>query len=46
MSTFLHGYLDETTYMARPKGYEVEGQENKACLLKMSFYGLKESPEQ
>jgi hypothetical protein len=40
-TTFLHDYLDETIYMDQPEGYEVEGQEKKACLLKKSLYGLK-----
>lgn len=30
--------------MKQPLGFEVEGQENKVCLLKRSLYGLKQSP--
>ncbi|KAI3727128.1 hypothetical protein L1987_66937 [Smallanthus sonchifolius] len=45
-TTFLHGYLDEQIYMSQPKGFEVEGQEDKVCLLKRSLYGLKQSPRQ
>ncbi|KAJ0522195.1 putative RNA-directed DNA polymerase [Helianthus annuus] len=45
-TAFLHGNLDEKIYMAQPKGYEVKGQEDKACLLKRSLYGLKQSPRQ
>ncbi|GJT27717.1 retrotransposon protein, putative, ty1-copia subclass [Tanacetum coccineum] len=43
--TFLHGNLDETIYMRQPPGFE-EGTGNKACLLKKSLYGLKQSPRQ
>ena len=45
-TAFLHGNLEEKIYMAQPKGYEVKGQEDKACLLKRSLYGLKQSPRQ
>nr|GFC66182.1 retrotransposon protein, putative, Ty1-copia subclass [Tanacetum cinerariifolium] len=40
-TTFLHGNLEEVIYMKQPPGYE---QGNKVCLLKKSFYGLKQSP--
>nr|GEV42923.1 retrotransposon protein, putative, Ty1-copia subclass [Tanacetum cinerariifolium] len=36
---FLHGNLEETTYMRQPPGFE-EGTCNKVCLLKKSLYGL------
>ncbi|KAJ0920711.1 putative phosphoglycerate kinase [Helianthus annuus] len=45
-TAFLHGNLEEKIYMAQPKGYEIKGQEDKACLLKRSLYGLKQSPRQ
>nr|GEW78285.1 retrotransposon protein, putative, Ty1-copia subclass [Tanacetum cinerariifolium] len=42
-TAFLHGNLEEVIYMRQPPGYE---QGNKACLLKKSLYGLKQSPRQ
>nr|GEY42159.1 retrotransposon protein, putative, Ty1-copia subclass [Tanacetum cinerariifolium] len=42
-TTFLHGNLEEVTYMRQPLGYE---QGNNVCLLKKSLYGLKQSPRQ
>nr|GEW45409.1 retrotransposon protein, putative, Ty1-copia subclass [Tanacetum cinerariifolium] len=42
-TTFLHENLEEVIYMRQPPGYE---QGNKVCLLKKSFYGLKQSPRQ
>jgi len=43
---FLHGELEEKIYMKQPEGYIQEGQGNKVCLLKKSFYELKRSPRQ
>ncbi|KAJ0489574.1 putative RNA-directed DNA polymerase [Helianthus annuus] len=45
-TTFLHGNLEENIYMRQPPGFEVEGQDDKVCLLKKSLYGLKQSPRQ
>nr|GEX13258.1 retrovirus-related Pol polyprotein from transposon TNT 1-94 [Tanacetum cinerariifolium] len=42
-TAFLHGNLEEVIYMRQPPGYE---QGNKVCLLKKSFYGLKQLPRQ
>ncbi|GKC81663.1 retrovirus-related pol polyprotein from transposon TNT 1-94, partial [Tanacetum coccineum] len=42
-TAFFHGNLEEVIYMRQPPGYE---QGNKVCLLKKSFYGLKQSPRQ
>ncbi|KAI3450228.1 hypothetical protein Pfo_006893 [Paulownia fortunei] len=33
-------------YMDQPKGYITLENKNKVCLLKRSFYGLKQSPRQ
>lgn len=43
-TAFLHGELEEEIYMNQPKGFEVENELNKVCLLKRSLYGLKQSP--
>ena len=45
-TAFLHGELEEKIYMKQPEGYIQDGKENKVCLLKKSFYGLKQSPRQ
>lgn len=45
-TTFFHGELDETVYMARHEVYVETGDENKVCLLTKSLYGLKHSPRQ
>lgn len=41
---FLYGKLEEKIYMKHLQGYIQEGQEKKVCLLKMSLYGVKQSP--
>ena len=43
-TVFLHGELSEEVYMRRPEGFVKKGQENLACHLKRSIYGLKQSP--
>jgi hypothetical protein len=45
-TAFLKGELDEEIYMAQPAGFEVQGHERKACCLKRSIYGLKQSSRQ
>ena len=43
---FLHGELEEDIYMQQPKGFLVSEKEDYVCLLKKSFYSLKQSPRQ
>ena len=39
---FLHDELEERIYLKQHEEYIQEGQENKVCLLKKSFYELNE----
>jgi hypothetical protein len=41
---FLHGDLEEEIYMKQPKGVVVKGNQELVCKLKISLYGLKQSP--
>jgi hypothetical protein len=43
-SAFLNGYLQEEIYVEQPKGFMVEGEEDKVYLLKKALYGLKQAP--
>ncbi|KAG8474474.1 hypothetical protein CXB51_031434 [Gossypium anomalum] len=45
-TTFLHGELEEDIYMQQPEGFIVSKKEDYVCLLRKSFYGLKQSPRQ
>jgi len=42
---FLHGQIVEIC-MRQPEGFEEQGMEDRVCKLKMSLYGLKQSPRQ
>ena len=43
---FLNGDLEESVYMAQPKGVVMEGKERMGCRLKKSIYGLKQASRQ
>lgn len=43
-TTFLHGDIEEEIYMKQPEGFVVKGKKEIVCKLKMSLYGLKQSP--
>ena len=43
---FLNRDLDEGVFVSVPKGLSSDLSKNKACKLRKSLYGLKESPRQ
>ncbi|KAG8500185.1 hypothetical protein CXB51_004397 [Gossypium anomalum] len=45
-TAFFHGELEEDIYMQQPEGFIVSEKEDYVCLLKKSFYCLKQSPRQ
>ena len=45
-TSFLHGELEEEIYMNQPDCFQVPEKEDYVCRLKMSLYGLKQSPGQ
>ena len=42
-NVFLHGDLQEEVYMEQPLGFVAQGEIGKACRLRKSLYGLKQS---
>ena len=45
-TAFLNGYLHETSCMAQPEGFAMEGKEHLGCRLKKSIYRLKQASRQ
>ena len=43
-SAFLNGYLKEELYVDQPKGFIIDGKEDKVYRLKKDLYGLKQAP--
>eukprot|EP00253_Pinus_taeda_P031537 PITA_31537 len=43
-TTFLHGDLEEETYMKQLEGFAVKGKKELVCKLNTYLYGLKQSP--
>lgn len=43
-SAFLNGHLEEEVFVEQPKGFAVQGLEDKVYLLKKALYGLKQGP--
>jgi hypothetical protein len=41
---FLHGYLEEEISMKHPEGFIVKGNKYLVYKLKISLYGIKQSP--
>nr|AMY96445.1 gag/pol protein [Momordica dioica] len=42
-TAFLNGNLEESIYMIQPEGFVAQDQEQKACKLQGSIYGLKQA---
>ena len=45
-TAFFHSDLEEDIYMIQLEGFIIQGQENLACKLRKSLYGLKQTPRQ
>ena len=43
-NAFLNGELEEDVWIEQPPGYKSKGDENLACHLRKTLYGLKQSP--
>jgi hypothetical protein len=43
-TTFLHGDLKEDIYMTQLQHYVEKGKDSLVCKLKISLYGLAQSP--
>ena len=43
-NVFLHGDLTDEVYMEQPLGFVSQGESGLVCTLRLSIYGLKQSP--
>ena len=43
-NAFLHGDLAEEVYLEQPLGFVAQGEFGLVCRLRLSLYGLKQSP--
>nr|GFA98389.1 putative RNA-directed DNA polymerase [Tanacetum cinerariifolium] len=43
-SAFLYGELEETVFVEKPQGFEIQGMEEKVNRLRKALYGLKQAP--
>lgn len=41
---FVNGELEEEVYVTQPKGFMIDGEEEKEYKLKKTLYGLKQAP--
>ena len=44
-STFLNGELKEELFIEQPKGFHIQGMEDKVYKLHKGLYGLKQTPQ-
>ncbi|KAL0293214.1 UNVERIFIED_CONTAM: Retrovirus-related Pol polyprotein from transposon TNT 1-94 [Sesamum radiatum] len=42
-TAFLNGFVEEEIFMDQPEGFTTDGEEQKACRLQRSIYGLKQA---
>ena len=43
-TAFLHDDLEDEIYMSQPTGFKTAGKKHMICKLKISLYGLNQSP--
>ncbi|PKU71363.1 Retrovirus-related Pol polyprotein from transposon TNT 1-94 [Dendrobium catenatum] len=45
-NAFLHGDINEITYMTQPRGFEDSSNPDHVCRLRKAIYGLRQAPRQ